>query len=169
MKKRKKVVIEIIDDDDDEEIKKESKGKKRKDQEEVLEKQKKKQKIEKDELEDLFEKYISKNEELEESESIMDGDTIIKFFEDLKINMTDETTLILFYELGCKKKYIITKDEFINGFKKLKYDTKDKITKYIPNLIKKINDQEYFKQFYEWCFKFFKNETQKNFNKEGFI
>jgi hypothetical protein len=56
---------------------------------------------------------------LENKNSItLDG--LLEFSKDLEIEPDDISLLILFYKLDLKIPYIITKDEFIKGFEKLK-------------------------------------------------
>jgi hypothetical protein len=104
---------------------------------------------------------------------VIEGDNIIKFCEDLSINSMDETMLILFHELDCKEQYKITKTEFFNGFQnslKINHTTSlESIKNIIKNLKKKLSNEEYFKKFYEWCFKYLKCGTQKNFSRDQAI
>ncbi|KAJ3430933.1 rp42 related [Anaeramoeba flamelloides] len=87
---------------------------------------------------------------------------IQQFFKDLEIDVLDVGALIVSWKLDAKIMGMYTKSEFVEGFLKLECDSLEKIkTKYFQIREEIENDQQIFKQFYNWVFEFGKEETEK--------
>jgi hypothetical protein len=77
-------------------------------------------------VEELFEKYrYASHEDIDEDDDDEDTDKItfeglIKFCEDLGIEPDDIVLLVFFWKIKAKRQYIITKEEWIFGFKTTK-------------------------------------------------
>lgn len=82
----------------------------------------------------------------------------------------DITVLVMFYKLGCKKRYYISKEEFIVGFAKLNVETLAKIKKKLPQIKNELMEsEEDFKRFYFWLFNYSKDQDQKRLEKSTAI
>lgn len=109
------------------------------------------------ELYKIFDKYAAKDEE----ESGIQGDGIMSFCEDFQIKPEEVQLLILFWKLGCQKKYFISEQEFINGMSELGMETSTKIKQLFPKLTNYIQDTKQFRLFYSFCFDYFREPNQK--------
>jgi hypothetical protein len=69
--------------------------------------------------------------------------------------------LILFWKLGCKEKFFISKDEFILGLSLIGLDTIKKLKTKIPQLRDEIKNIDNFKAFYLFLFEYMKSNQKK--------
>ncbi|KAJ3451249.1 rp42 related [Anaeramoeba flamelloides] len=87
---------------------------------------------------------------------------IQQFFNDLEIDILDVGALIISWKLDAKVMGMYTKNEFVEGFLNLECDSLEKMKKKYLQIREEIkNDQQVFKQFYNWVFEFGKEETEK--------
>lgn len=93
----------------------------------------------------------------------MYGESIMEFANEIDIDPMSIDLLVLFWKLGCKKRYCITEEEFIYGMAKLDLETKAKMKSKIPKLKDELNDPEVFKDFYVFCFNYMKEPVRTFF------
>jgi len=104
--------------------------------------------------ETLFEKYCDAA-----SENI-DPFGIEKLFNDLEVSPESFEALCFCYKLNAEKMGYFTKDEFINGLKKIKCNTTPQLQKYLKNARKEFDDPSNFKSIYEFSFGFCKGDNK---------
>jgi len=123
-------------------------------------------------VEDLFEKYrLASHEEMDEDDDDEDADKItleglLKFCEDLSVAPDDIVMLILFWKFKTKKQFIISKDEWVNGFKSINCKGIKDLINGLPNLRKELNNTNSYKSFYDFAFSYNKKETAKVLDKD---
>ncbi|KAL0489378.1 hypothetical protein AKO1_010695 [Acrasis kona] len=122
------------------------------------------------ELDELFNAYESVGDQ--EIKGEIGGDGIMKFAEDVGVDPEQVQLLVLFWKLGCKKQYVITKEEFTTGMAKLGMETLDKIKTKLPSIdeveLKNKSDVE-FTDFYNFCFFYVKSPEQKSLPLESAV
>ncbi|KAL4435659.1 hypothetical protein ABPG74_018210 [Tetrahymena malaccensis] len=107
-------------------------------------------------LETLFVQYATKDTQKIE----IDG--IVKFFEDLGVDIMDPVTLVISYHLNAKKSGEYAKEEFCGGLQRLNATSIADLKKKIPQLKAELSTDEGFKNVYKFAFNFSKeNATQK--------
>jgi len=114
-------------------------------------------KIDVQELYKLFDKYAAKDDE----DNGIQGEGIMSFCQDMSINPEDKNLLILFWKLNCDKKYYISERQFIYGLSELGMESAQKVKSLFPKLSSYISDPRSFKQFYGYCFDYFRDPAQK--------
>lgn len=116
----------------------------------------------------LFEQYlqISKDEDITSDCITISG--LIKFAEDLEVDPQDIVMLILLYKIGSTKQYVVTKDQFINGFKSMNCNNLDQIKSALPKLRQEFNQPKsaLFREVYNFSFDYNKEPEQKGFAAE---
>lgn len=109
-----------------------------------------------DELEKLYNKYKE-----EEEETYIGGDGIMKFLQDIHIDVMDIVVLVMMWKLKTKQQYKIEKQEFIEGFRSFGVETLDQIQGILPKWREEIKDKKSFKQFYYFVFQYSKPSNSK--------
>jgi hypothetical protein len=125
----------------------------------------------KDELVLLFEKYkeLSLKEEEEEEEDIIDGEGMMKMCQDLNIDPNNVQILLLIWKLECEERYRINRNEFLS-LKKLGISNFSQLSSCIQQWDDEIKDRANFKKFYNFMFKWNKeNPNQKCLSPETAI
>jgi DCN1-like protein 1/2 len=101
----------------------------------------------------LFLKYAEKEFDDDDDVNCVQGNRLRDFFVDLSIDPeTDLITLILPWQLNCKKMFYISKEEFMNGFERLKCEKMADIKNRMGNLKAEIIVDDVFRQFYRFTF-----------------
>jgi len=97
----------------------------------------------------------------------IDGDGIQKFFEDIKIDIMDASTLAFAFLCQAKAMGEFTKDEFVRGLTAVKGDTvKDVQANWKNNVTALLNNETQLKEIYLFTFSFAKEEGARNINFE---
>lgn len=96
----------------------------------------------------LFEVYKDPNED-----AIL-SDGIERLCVDLNIRPEEFRTLLLAWKFSAKQMCCFTKEEFVEGCKKLKADSVQDIQARFPEMLNEIQEAEKFKDFYRFTFKF---------------
>jgi len=91
---------------------------------------------------------------------------VVKFLEDLQLDPTSRTVLIIAWKFKAQQQCEFSKDEFFSGMMELGCDSVDKLKAKLPNLEKEILDQNKFKEFYQFTFNYAKNPNQKGLDLE---
>ena len=86
---------------------------------------------------------------------------VVKFLEDLQLDPTSRTVLIIAWKFKAQQQCEFSKEEFLGGMIELGCDSVDKLKAKLPNLEKEILDQNKFKEFYQFTFNYAKNPSQK--------
>ena len=86
---------------------------------------------------------------------------VVKFLEDLQLDATSRTVLIIAWKFKAQQQCEFSKEEFLGGMIELGCDSVDKLKAKLPNLEKEILDQNKFKEFYQFTFNYAKNPSQK--------
>lgn len=76
---------------------------------------------------------------------------------DVKIPPDDEIWLIFAWKLNAQHLGEFSKEEFVQGLSNLRWDTFQKIKEGFPILRKHIEDQNNFKQFYQYIWGYARN------------
>eukprot|EP01016_Furgasonia_blochmanni_P008400 TRINITY_DN133_c0_g1_i1.p2 TRINITY_DN133_c0_g1~~TRINITY_DN133_c0_g1_i1.p2 ORF type:complete len:183 (-),score=49.20 TRINITY_DN133_c0_g1_i1:180-728(-) len=96
----------------------------------------------------------------------MDG--VEKFLGDLKLDPMDPVTLVISYHMNAAVMGTFTKEEFVNGFAKMRCETMDDLRKMLPTLRKELDDWGKFKEVYQYTFAYAKEQpTAKNLEYES--
>mmetsp|Transcript_730 Transcript_730/g.879 ORF Transcript_730/g.879 Transcript_730/m.879 type:complete len:254 (+) Transcript_730:137-898(+) len=98
----------------------------------------------------------------EESNNKMLVDGISKFCEDLGIDPEDSVILVISEYMDAAHMLEYTKEEFINGMRKMGVDTVDGLRSKLDDLRNELKDKERFQQVYMFTFKFARPIGQKS-------
>jgi DCN1-like protein 1/2 len=108
-------------------------------------------------IEQLFNKYRDPSET---SKIGMDG--CIRFLEDLQLDPSSRTVLLIAWKCRAATQCEFTKEEFAHGLMAIGCDSLDKLKQKLPGLEKEIFDAVKFKDFYQFTFNYAKNPGQKS-------
>jgi len=86
---------------------------------------------------------------------------VVRFLEDLQLDPTSRTVLIIAWKFKAQQQCEFSKEEFTSGMTELGCDSLDKLKQKIPSLEKEIVDSIKFKEFYQFTFNYAKNPAQK--------
>jgi len=112
-------------------------------------------------IETLYCKY----RDASEPEKIgMEG--VVKLLEDLHLDPGSRTVLLFAWKLQAAAQCEFSHQEFVNGLTELGCDTIDKLRTKLPSLEKEIQDNNRFKDFYQFTFNYAKNPGQKGLDLE---
>eukprot|EP01089_Gocevia_fonbrunei_P019542 TRINITY_DN6949_c0_g1_i4.p1 TRINITY_DN6949_c0_g1~~TRINITY_DN6949_c0_g1_i4.p1 ORF type:complete len:289 (-),score=59.15 TRINITY_DN6949_c0_g1_i4:169-1035(-) len=123
-------------------------------------KQPKEEGFSKKKLEKLFSEFKDGDADDENNEQ-MGGEAIEKFCNEIDIDPEDPVLLALSYHLNASEMGCFYRDEFINGFEKLKLDSIEGIKNYVPTLRKELDNQATLKPIYKYVFELGKNEPEQ--------
>jgi hypothetical protein len=84
---------------------------------------------------------------------------------DLGADPNDITMFIVSWQIGATSVMQITKEEFIEGLTALRCDNMQKIKEKIPGWRAELNDNQTFKEFYQFLFDFGRSANQKSLGK----
>jgi len=107
-------------------------------------------------LESLYKKYRDPSE----TDKIT-TEGVIKLFEDLEVDTTNETALILSWIWNAKTQGEFTKEEFIEGMKNMKCDSIEKLKSRMKSLDNEIRDKESYQKYYKFVYNFAKADPQQ--------
>jgi len=117
--------------------------------------------VDRKKLESVYNRYKDQSE----PEKIgMEG--VVKFLEDLQLDPTSRTVLIIAWKFKAQQQCEFSKEEFLGGMTEMGCDSVDKLKAKLPNLEKEILDQNKFKEFYQFTFNYAKNPSQKGLDLE---
>ena len=106
---------------------------------------------------------------------------VVKFLEDLSLDPTSRLVspslkitwsqfssqvLIIAWKFKAQTQCEFSRDEFLGGMAELGCDAIDKLKQKLSSLEKEINDQNKFKEFYQFTFNYAKNPSQKGLDLE---
>jgi hypothetical protein len=118
--------------------------------------------VEIDELNELFDKYKEIGKDEDAKVEGISGEGIEAFANDAGVDPMDVALLVMFWRLKCETQFFITKNEFVNGLARLGMETMDKIQTKLPKLAKtELKDEQNFTDFYNFCFTYSKEPTQR--------
>jgi len=107
-------------------------------------------------LNQLFLCYADSNKE------VIDPPGLIKFITDLEINPQDVALLVLGFHMGASIMGIFTKEQFVNGFLKLKLYTIQDIKDALPKLRDQLKSDLQFTEIFKYAHQFYKeNQNHK--------
>ena len=113
-------------------------------------------KVDQAKLTELFNKYKDKVEDA----ILIEG--LEQFCNDLAIDPMDIVLLVIAHALAADRSCVFTRQQFIEGFTKLGYDTIDKIKAALPSLRGLLNEPEKFREVYIFSFNYNKEPAQKS-------
>lgn len=113
--------------------------------------------IDKRKLENLFQRLKDPNEP-----NKIGVEGISKFCDDLQLDPTSRTVLIIAWKFKAAVQCEFSKSEFITGMMEIGCDDLDKLKKILPHLENEIKEKTKFKSLYQFTFNFAKNPGQKS-------
>eukprot|EP01123_Difflugia_compressa_P008213 TRINITY_DN2395_c1_g1_i1.p1 TRINITY_DN2395_c1_g1~~TRINITY_DN2395_c1_g1_i1.p1 ORF type:complete len:253 (+),score=27.97 TRINITY_DN2395_c1_g1_i1:54-812(+) len=109
-----------------------------------------KQKYDERAIESLFDTYAGKG-------GTIIGETGLEnFFNDINVDLSDMMSLAISWQLRAKTIGSFSKEEFVNGFKRLNCATISDIKNQVKTLKTELQDDKVFKEFYLYVFDFAK-------------
>mmetsp|Transcript_31599 Transcript_31599/g.122359 ORF Transcript_31599/g.122359 Transcript_31599/m.122359 type:complete len:178 (-) Transcript_31599:521-1054(-) len=108
----------------------------------------------------LFNKY--KEEDVDK----IGLDGLERLYRDLGISLDDIVTLLFAWQLNAGTLCEITKDEFLSGLRAMRVCDIRSLKSSIENLRPLIYDQKNFRDFYLWCFDYFRDSRYKTMDLE---
>lgn len=117
--------------------------------------------IDKKKLDQLYNRYKDPSDP---DKVGMEG--VIKFLEDLHLDPTSRTVLIIAWKFKAATQCEFTREEFLTGMNELGCDTIDKLKTKLSTLDMEILDPNKFKEFYQFTFNYAKNPSQKGLDLE---
>ncbi|KAK9766037.1 Scaffold-type E3 ligase, variant 2 [Basidiobolus ranarum] len=107
-------------------------------------------------LSDVFEVYKDSDEDA----ILVEGTE--QLCNDLEVDPTDVVMLVVAWHLNAERMCEFSRKGFVDGWASLGCDDLEKMKKIIPKLREELNDEEKFKQVYQFTFKFSRSENQKS-------
>lgn len=119
-------------------------------------------------LKALFNKYLDVDyDATEDDEPYIGQDGIISIGKQLGIDpATDIEILVLSWLMDCNELGMWTQNEFFLGLSRLKCTSISQVKRKVPTFKSMIADTKKFKDFYTWCFLYFKESAQKGLTRE---
>jgi len=115
----------------------------------------------KNNLLNLFLKYAEKEFDDDDDVNCIQGNRLRDFFVELGVDPeTDLVTLIIPWQLNCKRMFYVSKEEFMSGFERLKCESVEDIKNRVGNLKAEIVVDDVFKQFYKYIFTYAKGSEE---------
>eukprot|EP01111_Echinosteliopsis_oligospora_P002512 TRINITY_DN1375_c1_g1_i1.p1 TRINITY_DN1375_c1_g1~~TRINITY_DN1375_c1_g1_i1.p1 ORF type:complete len:292 (+),score=83.16 TRINITY_DN1375_c1_g1_i1:119-994(+) len=106
-------------------------------------------------LDELFDKYK------EENGAQIGPEGIERLCHDLSVDPEDIVVMVMAWQLNAATMGFFSRDEFINGLKKLNVDSIPKFKNELKNFQKDLDDPAKFKEIYRFAFGFAKEKDQK--------
>lgn len=117
--------------------------------------------VDKDALLNLFLKYAEKEFDDDDEINCIQGMRLRDFFVDLGVDPeTDLVTLIIPWQLNCKRVFYVSKEEFMSGFERLKCEKMSDIKDRMGSLRAELVVDEVYKQFYKFIFGWARGEGE---------
>uniref|UniRef100_A0A6B2LFK6 Defective in cullin neddylation protein n=1 Tax=Arcella intermedia TaxID=1963864 RepID=A0A6B2LFK6_9EUKA len=101
----------------------------------------------------LFQNYSGGAENIEQ-------DGIERFFKELNVDMTDVVSFAVLWQFRAKSPNQLTKQEFVDGFKRLQCSNLNDLKSKIRGIKKDLEDENIFKEFYIYMFDFTKGNKK---------
>ncbi|XP_046520369.1 DCN1-like protein 2 isoform X2 [Equus quagga] len=117
--------------------------------------------VDKKKLEQLYSRY---KDPQDENKIGIDG--IQQFCEDLSLDPTSVSALVIAWKFRAATQCEFSKKEFVDGMTELGCDSTDKLKALLPRLEQELKDAVKFKDFYQFTFSFAKNPGQKGLDLE---
>ncbi|XP_038051110.1 DCN1-like protein 1 [Patiria miniata] len=117
--------------------------------------------VDKKALDKLYNNYKDPHDE---DKILAEG--VAKFCDDLKLDPTSRTVLVIAWKFKAATQCEFTKREFIDGMTYLGCDSIDKLKSKLPSVESDLRDSAKFKDFYQFTFNFAKNPGQKSLDLE---
>jgi len=117
--------------------------------------------LDKKKIDQMFNKYRDPSEPTKIG---MEG--CIRFLEDLKLDASSRTVLLIAWKCKAATQCEFTKEEFAQGLVAMGCDSLDKLKRKLPSLEREIADGAKFKDFYQFTFNYAKNSGQKSLDLE---
>ena len=108
-------------------------------------------------LEALFTQYKGDNDE----EDAIDAAGIERFCEDIEIDPMDPVILVISLKMSAASMGKYTREEFMGGMRKMGTDSIEKLKAKLPSLRAELQDENRFKEVYEYSFGFARELNQK--------
>ncbi|CAG8518988.1 700_t:CDS:10 [Acaulospora morrowiae] len=107
-------------------------------------------------LNQIFSKYKDKDEDA----ILVDG--MLEYCNDLHVSPEDVVLLVIAWNLEAERMCEFKRQNFINGWTKLRCDSIEKMRAAIPRLRQSLKEEATFKEVYQFTFKFGLSENQKS-------
>lgn len=104
----------------------------------------------------IFEKY----KEPDEDAILVDG--MVRYCEDLKVDPTDVSVLVLAYHLSSERMCEFTRKAFVSGWVKLNGDSLERQRNIVKTLGAQLEDRTTLREVYQFAFNFGRAEGQKS-------
>uniref|UniRef100_A0A5S6QXN9 Defective in cullin neddylation protein n=1 Tax=Trichuris muris TaxID=70415 RepID=A0A5S6QXN9_TRIMR len=88
------------------------------------------------------------------------------FLRDLRLPSDDLLVLVLAWKMRAKTQCEFTKDEFVNGLMEIRCDSLEKLRNKLEKFRSELQDEEKFRDFYQFTFLFAKSPSQKGLDVE---
>ncbi|KFD51486.1 hypothetical protein M514_07699 [Trichuris suis] len=120
--------------------------------------------VDRQKVEALFEKYADQYESTVDRKIGPSG--VEAFLRDLHLSSDDILVLVLAWKMRAKTQCEFTKNEFVNGLLEMKCDTIEKLRNKLEKYRAELQDEDNFRDFYQFTFHFAKSPTQKGLDVE---
>lgn len=95
------------------------------------------------------------------------GMGLVQFAEDVGLDPESNEMMVLLWKLDCKTQFQISRDEFVQGLRRLSVKNAGGIRRLVPSLKKDLNPKsgnfhDRFKSFYKFCFNYNKNPDARS-------
>ncbi|KAK9765849.1 Scaffold-type E3 ligase [Basidiobolus ranarum] len=107
-------------------------------------------------LSDVFEEYKDSDEDA----ILVEGTE--KYCNDLEVDPTDVVMLVVAWHLNSERMCEFKRKDFIEGWATLGCDSLEKMKGVIPKLRAELDDENKFREIYQFTFKFSRSENQKS-------
>ncbi|XP_024900729.1 DCN1-like protein 2 isoform X3 [Pteropus alecto] len=120
--------------------------------------------VDKKKLEQLYNRY---KDPQDENKIGIDG--IQQFCDDLSLDPTSISVLVIAWKFRAATQCEFSKKEFVDGMTELGCDSIEKLKALLPRLEQELKDTVKFKDFYQFTFTFAKNPGQKGLGLPSFL
>eukprot|EP01126_Amoeba_proteus_P061511 TRINITY_DN8263_c0_g2_i3.p1 TRINITY_DN8263_c0_g2~~TRINITY_DN8263_c0_g2_i3.p1 ORF type:complete len:215 (-),score=54.92 TRINITY_DN8263_c0_g2_i3:168-812(-) len=118
-------------------------------------------KVNLDALQALWLKYSEREYQEDSEPTVIMGQRLHQFFIDLGVDPeNDISSLVIPWQLKCKRLFIISKDEFFEGFKRMNVSTMKELKGKLNSLNAELFDDVAFREFYKFMFDYAKGEDE---------
>eukprot|EP00002_Diphylleia_rotans_P035514 TRINITY_DN7760_c0_g1_i2.p1 TRINITY_DN7760_c0_g1~~TRINITY_DN7760_c0_g1_i2.p1 ORF type:complete len:246 (-),score=64.56 TRINITY_DN7760_c0_g1_i2:260-997(-) len=110
-------------------------------------------------LQTLFKKY-------QETEETIGQEGLMQLATDLSVSVEDVSMLLFAFKIKSKRMGVITRKEWVEGLSALGCGTIQSIQSQLVSWKKELDIPAKFKEFYQYCFSYSKEDVQKNLDVE---
>ena len=117
-------------------------------------------------INEWFDALLKCNDEDTENTSDLDQDAVVKFCEDIGVDPMEMIILGVSFKMNAANMCTYTRAEFTRGMEVMGCDTPKKMQAYLPKLRAELAEPKVFREFYNYCFTFAKEEDSKVLSQE---